>query len=1252
MSGFHTPSYWLSLAPILLVFALFGCEGAAAQDYVELVKIDVIVPDRPEANTTLLPGQDNVWDLRISEPYRVFVTYRVRMGTDTIGSVELVQRRTDTGEEKINSVTAPTDGSRPPGHVLNRENPSVITTATGPGGNGAAFSVAFREGDEFRGLAPPLEYQLFLVTNVVADKHLNPLAQSQILTVRPPAGDVDYEISDIEVVQTVQDTAGSVPLVANKPTVARVYIQAVEGSTPRNDRVSARLSGRQVGGERLGTISPRFRHRFVRPTGAANPPDRNKATSSLVFVFPDSWTQAGRLALEAEIDIETTPLSDDLSNNITRTGALFTERQAINVGYLPICLKQDGGTETLCPDPSDLTVQELLAEEIFPLPENGLRYFEATPLFLDDEFKQPFDDGGVDIINRRGKRVARLDGALISRLIAFALHRARLVASSTAGADIDAFAIMVPDGTVYHDFEDEWLLNFALPGQRPKTVIAVADPTAQGEVGFARGLAWLFGADLAHPGCVNLLPTPWPTPKGTIAATDKPSDHDAVGFDVLALGVKPSTLKDVTTGCDFDDVWISGLNSTKLFRTFLGPAAGLQSEDTALEPEAATLQSTGEILLMTAEFRTDGSAAAIESLSRIESATELSPSASGEYCVEVHDANGLFARECFGVPDLPFADLPPPDDFVVSSALPFPADAVSIRLLYQGNELLARTPSPNPPTVNITAPAASDRWEGGPQVVAWTAADADDDPLRFDLFASFNGGADWQFVSAGLETEEVRFNADRLDAGELSLRVVANDGFHASDAVVGPITVATTPEIEAPADLDLGFAVVEDVAMGELRIRNSGQGRLQIDEVVVDNPSFEVLRIPDPFQILAGTDAPLRIRYLPTAVGVETAVLTIRSNAGDQPELTINLRAEGVDAETPTIAVSRRMLDLGEVPLNQTATGTITVTNTSLAELTVEAVVSGAGFSLDSAGPFVLTPGEQQASVEVAFSSASEGAFAGTLIFTSNDPNLPRVEVMLSATAVDAADDPGAGGPQPSISADGVRNAATFQPGMVQGSWITIFGDNLAKSTRTWDGAISGTTLPTELDGVAVLIGGKPAAVFFISPGQLNVQVPDGLTLGPVDVQVILDGVASSVFSTELSEVAPGFFLFDPESRKYLAAVHLDGVFVGKEGLFGGAVPTRPVSPGERVLLFGTGFGLTEPATPTGVIPGVAALAAPVSITIGGVEATVEFAGIVGAGLYQFNVIIPDGLASGDAEVLAQIGGRSSPMGAFVTVGP
>ena len=66
---------------------------------------------------------------------------------------------------------------------------------------------------------------------------------------------------------------------------------------------------------------------------------------------------------------------------------------------------------------------------------------------------------------------------------------------------------------------------------------------------------------------------------------------------------------------------------------------------------------------------------------------------------------------------------------------------------------------------------------------------------------------------------------------------------------------------------------------------------------------------------------------------------------------------------------------------------------------------------------------------------------------------------------------PSAGGNTPAITAGGVVSGASFQPGIVPGSWLTITGTNLSPVTDTWDKAIVNGQLPTALDGVSVNVG-------------------------------------------------------------------------------------------------------------------------------------------------------------------------------------
>ena len=265
--------------------------------------------------------------------------------------------------------------------------------------------------------------------------------------------------------------------------------------------------------------------------------------------------------------------------------------------------------------------------------------------------------------------------------------------------------------------------------------------------------------------------------------------------------------------------------------------------------------------------------------------------------------------------------------------------------------------------------------------------------------------------------------------------------------------------------------------------------------------------------------------------------------------------------------------------------------------------------------------------------------------------------VLVGSTRAYSAGDFGAttggtspGGPAPSVSSGGVVNAASFVAVISPGSWVTIFGQNLAATTATWDGAFRGTDLPTVVAGVQVLFDGEPGAVSFVSPTQINVQAPNGVD-GQVEVRVILNGVASPPRIAEVRASAPALFTFGPGQTRHAAAVHLDGVFVGPEGLFGGVVPTRPAQGGDRILVFGTGFGPTNPIVPAGrLFQGAARLTNPVRVLIGGREAVVEFAGLSGAGLNQFNVVVPDGLQSGNHEIVIEAGSQQTQPGVRLNV--
>jgi uncharacterized protein (TIGR03437 family) len=163
-----------------------------------------------------------------------------------------------------------------------------------------------------------------------------------------------------------------------------------------------------------------------------------------------------------------------------------------------------------------------------------------------------------------------------------------------------------------------------------------------------------------------------------------------------------------------------------------------------------------------------------------------------------------------------------------------------------------------------------------------------------------------------------------------------------------------------------------------------------------------------------------------------------------------------------------------------------------------------------------------------------------------------------------------------------------------------------------------------------VTIDNKQAYLWFVSPWQINLQVPDDAATGMVGVVVTTpSGTATSTVT--LAPQGPSFSLLSDGTHVAGEIATPDGSGAYGGGLYDLVGPsntfsysTRPVKAGETLVLFGVGFGPTTPHVPAGqIFSGTAATNYPVTIAIGGVQANVAFAGITEAGLYQFNLTCP-----------------------------
>ncbi|MGO9228353.1 MAG: IPT/TIG domain-containing protein [Bryobacteraceae bacterium] len=235
----------------------------------------------------------------------------------------------------------------------------------------------------------------------------------------------------------------------------------------------------------------------------------------------------------------------------------------------------------------------------------------------------------------------------------------------------------------------------------------------------------------------------------------------------------------------------------------------------------------------------------------------------------------------------------------------------------------------------------------------------------------------------------------------------------------------------------------------------------------------------------------------------------------------------------------------------------------------------------------------------------------------------------------------------PAIS--GVVNAENGSPTIAPNTWVSIFGSNLAPEgdSRVWRASdfVNGN-MPTELDGVSVTVGGQPAYIFYIGPTQVNILTPPGVTPASVGIQLTVNGSASAPVTVPAASVSPSFFVFN--GGPYVAAQHADYSLLGPASLYPGL--TTPAKPGETVLLYANGFGATSVPVVSGSETQSGTLSPLPVIEIGGVAATVKFAGLVAPGEYQFNVVIPVNAPSGDNTLVATYNGVTTSPVTLITI--
>ena len=253
-----------------------------------------------------------------------------------------------------------------------------------------------------------------------------------------------------------------------------------------------------------------------------------------------------------------------------------------------------------------------------------------------------------------------------------------------------------------------------------------------------------------------------------------------------------------------------------------------------------------------------------------------------------------------------------------------------------------------------------------------------------------------------------------------------------------------------------------------------------------------------------------------------------------------------------------------------------------------------------------------------------------TVTFAALHPTLPKAQRSFTVATATAPGDASL----PLLFADGVVEGAGFtkrQP-LSGGGIISLFGASFA----TENNFASQLPLERELAGVSVRIGGQDAPLYFVGPGQINAQVPFEVSTGDsVPVAITVDGLLTAPQNYLIAAGQPGIFISGENAAILDASFQL-------------VTAQNPARPGDTIQIFCTGLGAVDVAVETGApAPSFSMVQLPVTVTIGGIDAPVVFQGLAPnfVGLYQVNVVVPAGVAPGDAVplVLTQDGIVANP---------
>ncbi len=383
------------------------------------------------------------------------------------------------------------------------------------------------------------------------------------------------------------------------------------------------------------------------------------------------------------------------------------------------------------------------------------------------------------------------------------------------------------------------------------------------------------------------------------------------------------------------------------------------------------------------------------------------------------------------------------------------------------------------------------------------------------------------------------------------------------------------------------------------------------------------------------TDNKLTLTVSPKAAGLAASpsnvpyagLIRFSSELASQPTQNVIVQYQ-IDAQAPVLSLTQSKMDFTAASGSSAATSlNATIGNTGGGTLAFTVAVStDRGGNWLSANP---PSGTAPANMTVTANPAglASGFYTGTVTVTGTGATNSPLRIAVTLTV----------GTVPKVADRGIKQGASFSDGTATaGTILSMFGTNLATATQS----AQALPLPTLMAGAQVKVNGSAAPLFYVSPTQINFQLPTEVTGTNVTVTPSLNSLDGTPVTVPLVASVPGLFSLSSDGTGPGAILKPDFTVVSS---------TNPAARGSVILIYGTGFGATTPSVASGQPapgdpPGLARLVATPTVSIGGQSAQILFAGLAPGfvGLFQINAVVPATVSAGNAQIVVTIGSATS----------